>query len=155
VRIAILNGPNLGRLGVREPDIYGTETLDQVMKRARVHGEGLGLAVETFQSNHEGALIDYLEQRAEALDGVIINPGALTHYGLALRDALAALSCPVVEVHLSNVHRREDFRRQSVISPVTAGQIAGFGAIGYVLAIDALMALLSPNRIQTREDIEA
>jgi 3-dehydroquinate dehydratase-2 len=141
VRVAILNGPNLGRLGTREPEVYGRETLSAIMARARDHGVRRGVQVEWYQSNHEGALIDYLEERAGELDGVVLNPGALTHYGISLRDAVAALSCPVIEVHLSNVHRREEFRRTSVLSPVTVGQIVGFGGEGYVLAIDALVAL--------------
>lgn len=141
MRVAIVNGPNLGQLGCREPSLYGTETLSGILARVRAYAAERHVEVEDFQSNHEGALIDFLEERGPLLDGVVLNAGALTHYGLSLRDAVAALRCPVVEVHLTNVHRREPFRRRSVLSAVSAGQIVGFGAPGYLLAIDGLLAL--------------
>jgi 3-dehydroquinate dehydratase-2 len=146
VRLAIVNGPNLGQLGRREPALYGTETLTDIVARARTLAAARGVELEDFQSNHEGALIDFLEERGPCLDGVVLNAGALTHYGLALRDAVAALLCPVVEVHLTNVHRREPFRRRSVLSAVCAGQIVGFGAMGYLLAIEALLALAARDQ---------
>ncbi|WP_270179239.1 type II 3-dehydroquinate dehydratase [Alkalihalobacillus sp. CinArs1] len=130
----VLNGPNLNRLGKREPGIYGNETLETLEVRlndlARQHGVSL-----TFkQSNHEGDLIDWIHE-AENAAGIILNPGAFTHYSYAIRDAIASVDVPVVEVHLSNVHKREPFRHQSVVSPVSEGQIVGFGMKGYELAL--------------------
>jgi 3-dehydroquinate dehydratase II len=122
-------------LGTREPGVYGTQTLDSINERLISAGRENGLDVECVQSNHEGELIDILQARASNVNGVIINPGALTHYSIALRDSLAAINIPTIEVHLSNVHAREDFRRISVTAPVVTGQIAGFGAESYMLAL--------------------
>ena len=142
MRILVLHGPNLNLLGDREPEIYGTTTLAQIDARlAQLAGER-GAQVDSFQSNHEGALIDRIHAARRRVDAIIINPGGLTHTSVSLRDALAAAECPVVEVHLSNVHAREEFRRTSFVAPIALGQICGFGPIGYELALAALLERL-------------
>jgi len=137
--IAILNGPNLDRLGKREPEIYGATTLAELEKQLLAEF-GSVAQLEFFQSNHEGALIDKISGLADAkCDGIVFNPGAFTHYSIGLRDAVAAIRVPVVEVHLSNIHGREEFRRHSVIAAVSRGQISGFGPGSYLLGVDALL----------------
>lgn len=138
----LLNGPNLNTLGWREPDVYGAVTLAEIERRAEEAGKKLGLAVRCFQSNHEGALIDEIHRARDSADGLIMNPGAFTHYSYAIRDAIAAVGLPAVEVHLSNVYKREPFRHVSVTAPVMLGVIAGLGPIGYELALEALAAHL-------------
>ncbi len=139
MKILLLHGPNLNMLGRREPEIYGATTLTQIDDLLRERAVAAGVTLLAFQSNHEGALIDFLQAEGWDADGIIINPGALTHYGLSLRDALASLSVPIVEVHLSNVYRREQFRHTSVVAPIATGQITGLGWRGYMLALEWLL----------------
>lgn len=140
--IYVLNGPNLNLLGQREPDIYGRTTLADIAEMATARAAKHGLTVDFRQSNHEGELVEWIHQAREAAAGVIVNAGAYTHTSVALHDALRALSCPVVEVHLSNTFAREEFRHRSLISPVAKGLIAGFGANSYLLAVDAMASLI-------------
>jgi len=132
--ILLLNGPNLNLLGEREPEIYGTTTLADIENMVRDTCASYGVEVKAIQSNYEGALVDFLQEHRKAAQGVVLNPGALGHTSYALHDALKAMNCPVVEVHISNVHAREAWRRVSVISPATRGQIVGLGTTGYYLA---------------------
>ena len=145
-RIQIINGPNLNLLGLREPDIYGRETLADIEKNCAGLARELGLECGFFQSNHEGRIIDRIQQARETADGIIINPGAFTHTSIAILDALNAFEGPVIEVHLSNIHRREAFRHKSFVSLRADGVLAGFGAQGYQLALRRMAAIL-----QTRD----
>jgi 3-dehydroquinate dehydratase-2 len=142
----LVNGPNLNTLGTRRPEIYGTTTLAQIEARVCERAAAHGAEVVAFQSNHEGALLDFIQQEAPAADGILINPGAFTHYSYALRDALEACERPLIEVHLSNIHARESFRHTSVIAPVALGQVAGLGWHGYLAALDALIGIIEERR---------
>jgi 3-dehydroquinate dehydratase-2 len=135
--IFVLNGPNLNLLGSREPRIYGTQTLDDVKASLEERAKGLNVRVDFRQSNHEGELVDWIQEAMAKASAIIINAGAYSHTSIAIRDALAALQIPIVEVHLSNIHAREPFRRQSFISQVARGAIVGLGSLGYLLALDA------------------
>jgi 3-dehydroquinate dehydratase-2 len=146
VKVLVLNGPNLNLLGVREPGMYGNDTLEDIEVIVAGRAADLGAQVSFVQSNHEGALIDALQAAVGSFDAVVFNPGAYTHYSYALRDAVAAARVPVVEVHLSNVAGREEFRRLSVIAPACVGQISGFGALSYILGLEAAVGQLSGSR---------
>lgn len=141
-QILLLHGPNLNLLGTREPEVYGYMTLDDINALAQKHLDPHGVTMRAFQSNHEGALIDALHEARTTADGVVFNPGAYTHTSIALRDAISAITIPVVEVHLSNVHARESFRHKSMLAPVCVGQVAGFGWRSYLLGLDALLGHL-------------
>jgi 3-dehydroquinate dehydratase II len=140
--ILVLNGPNLNLLGVREPATYGHDTLADIEEGCLERAADLDLAVDFRQSNHEGQLIDWIQEARENADGIILNAGAYTHTSIAILDALKASELPVVEVHLSNIHRRESFRRHSYVSEVAQGVICGFGAQGYLLALEAMARLI-------------
>ncbi len=141
-KILVINGPNLNLLGKREPEIYGHETLEDIVKKVTEKGREIEILVDFFQSNHEGAIIDEIQQGIGVFDFLIINPGAHTHYSIGIRDAIKGSGIPTIEVHLSNIHSREDFRKTSVIAPVCVGQISGLGSMGYLLALEYAKAQL-------------
>ena len=145
IRISLIHGPNLNMLGVRDPDIYGKDDFDSVNRRIEQHAKALNVEVRIQQSNSEGAIIDFVQDAMSWANAIVINPGAYTHYSYAIRDAIADSRLPTVEVHLTNVHAREDFRRQSVISPVATGQIVGFGPHSYLMALDAAKNLVEES----------
>ena len=142
LRILVLHGPNLNLLGTREPGIYGTTTLAEVNEALQRSAEQFGIEVRTLQSNHEGDLVDAVQEARSWADGILINPAAYTHTSVALRDVISAVGLPTVEVHLSNIHAREPFRRRSLVAPVCVGQVAGFGAASYLHGLQALVGHL-------------
>lgn len=143
MKILVVNGPNLNLLGVREKGIYGSETLESICSMMREEARNSGIQLDFFQSNHEGGIIDRLHEARGMYDFVIMNPGAYTHYSIAIRDAVKAVELPVIEVHISNIHQREEFRHTSVIAPVCVGQICGLGTYGYVAAMKAAKHIYS------------
>ena len=142
MKILVMHGPNLNLLGKRKPEVYGDRTLEEINALLQQQAKKLGVEIVNFQSNSEGALIDFVQTESPKADGMIINPGALTHYGLSLREALADANLPLIEVHLSNIYAREEFRQKSVIAPIAKGQISGLGWRGYVAALRTLVAEL-------------
>jgi 3-dehydroquinate dehydratase-2 len=149
--VLVLNGPNLNLLGTREPGIYGAETLGDIESACRRHGRANGLVIEFRQSNHEGELIDWIQQARGRCAGIVINPAGYSHTSVAIRDALSAVELPIVEVHLSNIHQREEFRHHSYVSGVAKGVICGLGGQGYLLALDAMRQIVTgqPNSAQS------
>lgn len=144
-KIIVLNGPNLNLLGIREPDIYGTSTLDDIREMVEKHAATRNLETDFRQTNVEGTLLDWVQEAGKSADGIILNAAAYTHTSIALHDAVGAIDIPVIEVHLSNIFAREEFRHHSFISDVAAGVICGLGPMGYVLAVDALAGMLRNN----------
>jgi 3-dehydroquinate dehydratase-2 len=140
--VLVIHGPNLNLLGKREPNIYGKLTLDEMNNHILDKAENLGIIVNFIQSNHEGNIVDAIQKAEEQYKGIIINAAAFTHYSIAIRDAIAAISVPAIEVHLSNIYKRESFRHHSVISPVVYGQISGFGVSSYLLALEAVADII-------------
>jgi 3-dehydroquinate dehydratase-2 len=145
-KILVLNGPNLNLLGTREPEIYGTETLDDIEQQCRARGKALGLKIEFRQSNTEGELVDWIQEARQSMDGIVINAGAYTHTSVAILDALQASGLPVVEVHLSNIFGRESFRHHSYVSLAAVGLVCGFGGLGYSLALEAIAHLIADDQ---------
>ncbi len=146
MNVAVVHGPNLRLLGKREPQVYGTASLHDIDVDLQRLADELDVELETFQSNHEGAILDFLEEAASRVDGFLVNPGALTHTSVALRDALVGVDRPFVEVHISNTAAREPFRHTSYLSPVAGGVVYGFGPSSYLLGLRGLVALLQPKR---------
>lgn len=146
-KILVLNGPNLNLLGLRQPEVYGSTTLAQIEDQCRAHGETLGVEVECRQSNHEGELIDWIHATRGTSTAIVLNAGAYTHTSIAIMDAIASVERPVIELHLSNIHQREEFRHTSYISKVAKGMICGLGAHGYTLAIEAALRVLEEEAV--------
>jgi 3-dehydroquinate dehydratase-2 len=152
--VFVLNGPNLNLLGSREPRIYGTQTLDDIATMMEQRAKGLKLQLDIRQSNHEGALVDWIQEAMAKASAVVINAGGYAHSSIAIRDAVAALQIPVIEVHLTNIYAREGFRRQSLVGQVARGSIIGFGALGYLLALDAAAHLCKGAASQAKGQIQ-
>ena len=146
MRILLINGPNLNLLGTRNPEVYGRTTLQDIVDRVTQRGEQLGAEIVAFQSNSEGAIIDFIQANAPGADGILINAGAFTHYSLAIRDAFEAVEKPFVEVHISNVRAREEFRHHSVLADIAVAQVAGLGWRGYIAALDSLVGILKERQ---------
>lgn len=147
MKILILNGPNINLLGTREPEIYGSLTLDKINEQLQNYAAVKGIEIETYQSNIEGEIVDKIQSVKDSFDGIVINPAAYTHTSVAIRDAISAVSLPAVEVHISNIHSREEFRKNSLIAPVCIGQISGFGADSYKLGLQGLIDFLN-NKVE-------
>lgn len=147
ITLQVIHGPNLNLLGTRETDVYGAQTLSEIDRAIRDWAKDKGIEVKIIQSNHEGAIIDAIHEAADRADGILINPAAYTHTSVAIRDAIAAVGIPAVEVHLSNIYAREAFRHNSLIAPVAVGQVSGFGGHSYILGLEALV-----NSIKGQED---
>ncbi len=145
MKILVIHGPNLNMLGKREPHLYGVNTLDDINAELKDIAEKKNVGIETFQSNHEGAIIDKIHKASETCAGIIINPGAFTHTSIAIRDALLLTNAPIIEVHLSNIYKREPYRHKSMISDIAVGQISGFGSAGYFFALKTLIKKIKDN----------
>jgi len=146
INILVIHGPNLNMLGKRETDLYGTTSLEDIDNTLKQQGKKSGIVVESFQSNHEGAIVDRIQEAfSSGISGIIINPAAFTHTSIAIRDALLILDSPIIEIHISNIYKREPFRHKSLIADIATAQISGFGVIGYRLALDGLIRLLKPQ----------
>jgi len=145
-KVAVVHGPNLNMLGLREPEIYGTKNLEMLNQELKEEAENLDLEIEIMQSNHEGEIVDFLHQNYKELAGLIMNPGGLTHTSVVLRDAVASIRLPVIEVHISNIHRREEFRKKSITAEAAVAQITGLGTYGYVLALKGLKEVLRKEK---------
>jgi 3-dehydroquinate dehydratase II len=144
-KILVIHGPNLNMLGKREPQIYGSTTLEEINEGLRYQGKQAGIFIETFQSNYEGAIVEKIQETfISGVHGIIINPAAFTHTSIAIRDALLLIDVPIIEVHISNIYKRELFRHKSLVADIAAAQISGFGIIGYTLALDGLIRLIKP-----------
>lgn len=146
MKILIVNGPNINLLGTREPEIYGTLTLDSIVEKLSAYAADIGVEPEFFQSNIEGEIVDKIQWARDFCDGIVINPAAYTHTSVAIRDAISAVKLPAVEVHISNIHQREEFRRHSFIAPVCIGQIAGFGFDSYKLGLEAVVDYIKSKK---------
>lgn len=143
-KVRVINGPNINFTGIREKGVYGSVSFDQIIENIKKKAEEFDFDIECFQSNHEGEIIDFIQKcYIDGVDGIVINPGAFTHYSYAVRDAVASVNIPTVEVHMSNIHKREEFRHLSVTAPVCVGQICGFGSYGYEMALSAIYNILS------------
>lgn len=146
MKILVINGVNMNMLGIREPDKYGTTTLKDLEKELYAYSFALGIDIETYQSNHEGEIVEKIQSALENFDGIVINPAAYTHTSVAIRDAIAAVNIPTVEIHMTNIQAREDFRQKSLIAPVCVAQICGFGSESYKLGLKGLVELLKNNK---------
>lgn len=142
IEIAVIHGPNLNMLGRREPEIYGSRNIDELNKTLEKYAESLKIGITIFQSNHEGEIVDFIHEGYNKFRGIVINPGGLTHYSIVLRDALIAVKIPVIEVHISNIYQREEFRHKSVIAPVAVGQITGLGTDAYFYGLEAITKIV-------------
>jgi len=145
IKISLIHGPNLNLLGNREPQVYGRDSFDEINRKIKTRAQHLDMEVRIFQSNHEGEIIDAIQDARTWADGIVINPGAYTHYSYAIRDAITAVRLPTIEVHLTNVHAREEFRHHSVVGPVVTGQIIGMGTLSYILSLEAIKEIVEQS----------